>query len=154
MDFFKDIEDIRCSFRKFASILPNDGFLIINKAIDKIDLFTQGLDCNIITFGTDKSADYSYTDIVYDDCGRVSYTLLKKGVHCGVVHLGVTGEHNIINSLSVIALMDILQIDMDTVLHALSAFEGTKRRFEKKGRSAASQFLTTMPIIQQKSPQP
>lgn len=133
MDFFKDIEDIRCSFRKFASILPNDGFLIINKAIDKIDLFTQGLDCNIITFGTDKSADYSYTDIVYDDCGRVSYTLLKKGVHCGVVHLGVTGEHNIINSLSVIALMDILQIDMDTVLHALSAFEGTKRRFEKKG---------------------
>ena len=133
MDFFKDIEDIRCSFRKFASILPNDGFLIINKAIDKIDLFTQGLDCNIITFGTDKSADYSYTDIVYDDCGRVSYTLLKKGAHCGVVHLGVTGEHNIINSLSVIALMDILQIDMDTVLHALSAFEGTKRRFEKKG---------------------
>lgn len=31
MDFFKDIDDIRRSFRKFADILPADGSLIINK---------------------------------------------------------------------------------------------------------------------------
>ena len=133
MDFFKDIDDIRHSFRRFADILPADGFLIINKGIDNVDKFTEGLDCHVITFGADNSADYSYTDVVYDELGRGSYTLLKKGQKCGQVSLGVVGEHNILNSLSVIALMDILQIDSDTVLKALSTFSGTDRRFEYKG---------------------
>ena len=133
MDFFKDIDDIRHSFRSFADILPSDGFLIINKGIDNVDKFTEGLECNIITFGADNSADYSYTDVVYDELGRGSYTLLKNGQKCGTVNLGVVGEHNILNSLSVIALMDILKIDSDIVLEALSAFAGTDRRFEYKG---------------------
>ena len=133
MDFFKDIEDIRHSFRKFADILPADGFLIINKEIDRIEDFTKGLDCKVITFGTDNDADYSFTDAVYDELGRGSYTLLKKGQKCGTVKLGVVGEHNILNSLSVIALMDLLEIDSETVLRALSAFQGTDRRFERKG---------------------
>jgi UDP-N-acetylmuramate--alanine ligase len=58
---------------------------------------------------------------------------LKKGVKSGTVKLGVVGEHNILNSLSVIALMDILKIDNATVLKALEDFNGTDRRFELKG---------------------
>ena len=34
LDFFKDINDIRHSFHKFAQILPEDGYLIINGGID------------------------------------------------------------------------------------------------------------------------
>jgi UDP-N-acetylmuramate--alanine ligase len=133
MDFFKDIEDIRNSFKKFAELLPDEGFLIINKGIDRLDEFTKGLKCNIVTFGVDNSADYSYTDVSFDELGRGSYTLLKKGVKSGKVSLGVVGEHNILNSLSVLALMDILGIDSETVLGALSNFHGTDRRFELKG---------------------
>ena len=133
MDFFKDIDDIRNSFRKFAEILPSDGFLIINKDIDRLDDLTKGLNCSIITFGSDQSADYSYTDATYDEYGRGSYLLLKNGKECGRVTLGVVGEHNILNSLSVIALMDILAIDFESVTRALAAFHGTDRRFELKG---------------------
>jgi UDP-N-acetylmuramate--alanine ligase len=133
LDFFKDINDIRHSFRKFADILPNDGFLIINKEIDNLDKFVEGLNCNIITFGKDSSADYSYTDLSFDELGRGSYTLLKKGIKSGTVSLGVVGEHNVLNSLSVIALMDILKINTGTVLTALKDFHGTDRRFELKG---------------------
>ncbi|MBD5451651.1 MAG: UDP-N-acetylmuramate--L-alanine ligase [Lachnospiraceae bacterium] len=133
MDFFKDIDDIRNSFRKFAEILPSDGFLIINKEIDGLDDLTKGLDCSIITFGSDQSADYSYTDATYDEYGRGSYLLLKNGKECGRVTLGVVGEHNILNSLSVIALMDILAIDFESVTRALATFHGTDRRFELKG---------------------
>lgn len=141
MDFFKDIDDIRHSFRKFADILPQDGYLIINKGIDRLDQFTEGLGCNIITFGSDADADYSYTDAVYDELGRGSYTLLKKGKNCGTVTLGVVGEHNILNSLSVIALMDILGIDAAKTLHALSSFSGTDRRFEFKGEVGGIKIL-------------
>ena len=34
MDFFKDIDDIRLSFHKFAALLPEDGVLVINKNIE------------------------------------------------------------------------------------------------------------------------
>ena len=34
LDFFKDLEDIRRSFRAFAELLPEDGTLIINSDID------------------------------------------------------------------------------------------------------------------------
>lgn len=141
MDFFKDIDDIRCSFRKFADILPADGTLIINKGIDRLEELVDGLKCNIITFGSDPGADYSYTDAVYDALGRGSYTLLKSGKRCGTVKLGVVGEHNILNSLSVVALMDTLGIDSATVLDALSAFQGTDRRFEHKGEIGGVQIL-------------
>ena len=133
MDFFKDINDIRNSFRKFAEILPSDGFLIINKGIDRLDEFTEGLHCNIITFGSDPDADYSYTDAAYDAYGRGSYLLLKNGKECGRVTLGVVGEHNILNSLSVIALTDLLAMDFQSAARALFEFHGTDRRFEHKG---------------------
>lgn len=132
MDFFKDINDIRNSFRKFADILPDDGFLIINNNIDNLSEFIKGLNCKIITFGNE-NADYGYTDVSYDAHGRASYTLLKNGKDCGRVTLGVVGEHNILNSLSVIALTDLLGIDFNAVQKALTAFSGTDRRFELKG---------------------
>lgn len=133
LDFFKDLDDIRCSFRKFAKLLPADGYLIINKGIENIGQLTEGLDCGIVTFGSDSMADYSYTDAVYDELDHASYTLLKKGEKCGTIHLGVVGEHNILNSLSIIALMDLLGIDFETVQKALADFKGTDRRFEYKG---------------------
>lgn len=141
MDFFKDIDDIRHSFRKFAEILPDDGYLIINKGIDRLEQLVEGLRCKIITFGTDASADYSFADAAYDDLGRASYTLIRKGQNCGTVRLGVVGEHNILNSLAVLALMDTLGIDSDIVHNALSTFSGTDRRFELKGEVAGIRIL-------------
>ena len=133
LDFFKDINDIRNSFHRFAQILPEDGYLIINGGIDRLDEITGDLPCHVITFGKDASCDYSYTDVTFDDFGRGSYTLLKKGTPSVKVSLGVVGEHNILNSLSVFALMDILGIDTNVVLKSLADFHGTDRRFEYKG---------------------
>lgn len=124
---------IRHSFHKFAQILPKDGYLIINGGIDNLQEITGDLPCNVITFGIDPSCDYSYTDVTFDEFGRGSYTLLKKGTPSVKVSLGVVGEHNILNSLSVLALMDILGIDSNVVLKSLADFHGTDRRFEYKG---------------------
>ena len=41
LDFFKDIEDIRCSFRKFAELLPEDGTLIINADTPQYEKITR-----------------------------------------------------------------------------------------------------------------
>lgn len=133
LDFFKDLDDIKNSFNKFAKLLPKEGTLIINSDIPNIREFTNNLNCNIITFGTDISSDYSACDITYDDFGRPSFTLLYKGEKQMKVSLGVTGEHNVYNSLSAIATARLFDVDDSATLKALASFSGTDRRFQYKG---------------------
>ena len=48
--FFKDIEDIRHSFRLFADKLPAKGLLVVNSGIEKVEEITKGLNCRVVTF--------------------------------------------------------------------------------------------------------
>lgn len=138
LDFFKDLEDIRHSFRKFAERIPENGALIINSDIPRMEEITKGLPCQIITYGKNpEKSDYSASDIQYDEFDRASYTCLRKGESLKKqkqsISVGIPGEHNLYNSLAAIAVSDLLCISRDTIALALSHFQGTKRRFEVKG---------------------
>lgn len=135
MDFFHDIDDIRNSFRLFAERLPADGTLIINSDIPSMETVTNGLSCRIITVGSSPDADYSARNIRYDELARPTYTLSHKGVETEI-SLGVTGAHNVYNSLAAIALADLLSIPLVETGKALLSFSGTDRRFEYKGSLA------------------
>ena len=136
LDFFKDILDIRNSFRKFASNTKNDGAIIINGQIEQYKEITDGLSPKIITFGLDSSFDYSATDISYNEKACAKYTLLKNGSPLGEITLNVPGEHNVYNSLSAIAACLDMGIDLSYIKQGLSIFGGAKRRFEYKGSFA------------------
>ena len=135
LDFFKDIDDIRESFRRFILRLPQNenGFLVLNGDIRDKSFFLDGLGCDYVTFGRGAENTYSAKDISYDEKARPSYTLLYQGHEEGRVQLGVTGEHNVYNSLSTIAVADRLGISRETAFAALAHFCGTERRFEYKG---------------------
>ena len=62
MDFFKDLADIRSSFRRFAELIPEDGLLIINGSIPQLSGITEGLACRVVTFGGAPENDYFFTD--------------------------------------------------------------------------------------------
>lgn len=134
LDFFKDIDDIRASFRKFAQLIPEDGALIINADIDRVEEITGGLSCRIITFGTKPEADYHAADISYDDRANGTFRLRRFGQDGGIITLGVPGAHNIMNALAALALSDLLEVDPQAAQKALAAFHGTTRRFEYKGQ--------------------
>lgn len=139
LDFFKDLEDIRNSFHKFAKLLPADGCLIINGAIDRLQEITGDLDCRVITFNKEavnsdgSAADYYPSDITYDEFGHPSFTLHRHGEVSGSFSLQVPGEHNVCNAIASIALADLLKIDREVTASALHGFTGTDRRFEYKG---------------------
>ena len=133
LDFFKDLQDIRSSFRRFAQLLPKDGVLIINKEIEHLEEITDGLACRVITFGLDPSADYSAAGVSHDDMGDASFDLIRRGEDCGRIRLSVKGDHNICNALSVIAVADLLGVSLEDTQKGLASFTGTDRRFEHKG---------------------
>ncbi len=135
LDFFKDIDDIRASFRKFIETLPQDkrGYLVINGNIKELSYFTDGLGCEFTTFGLSEDCDYTARDISFNDKACASYTLVIKGRESGRVELSVPGEHNVSNSLAAVAAAVRLGVDTETAVRALKRYTGTKRRFEYKG---------------------
>ena len=134
LDFFKDIDDIRHSFKLFTEKLPSDGTLIINSDIDNYEYFYKDTDCEVITFGSDpEKSMYSATNITYDKYGCCSYTLLINNEDSGTIELSVPGLHNVYNSLSAVAAAFKLGISIDNIKAGLKHFTGTNRRFEKKG---------------------
>jgi len=137
LDFFKDLEDIRHSFRRYAELLPEGGHLVINGKIERLSELTEGLSCKVITFGvTDASTasfDYSATPPVFDNLGRASFEVFHNGNTLGCINLSVPGIHNVENALAAIAMGHSLGAEMEACRSALARFTGTKRRFELKG---------------------
>ena len=133
MDFFKDLDDIRSSFRRFAQLLPEKGLLIINSEIGNYQELTAGLSCRVVTCGLDPADMYQAADITYDTTACATFTLVKSGTPCCRVTLSVPGLHNVLNALTALALADELHISMETACAGLAAFTGTDRRFQYKG---------------------
>ena len=135
LDFFKDLDDIRHSFRKFAELVPDDGFLVINSDIDNLEYFTDGLKCKVMTVGSDPAkSDYSATNIEFDQFAKGSYDLVVNGEKSFHVALNVTGEHNIYNSLAAIAAAHAMGISDENIKAGLTQYGGTDRRFQYKGK--------------------
>ena len=133
LDFFKDLDDIRNSFHLFAKLLPENGTLVINGDIDKIEEITSDLSCRVITFGKEASLDYSAANITYNEQGNASFDVVKDGQNVTHLALAVGGEHNVYNALAAIAVADILGVPAETIQTGLASFHGTDRRFEYKG---------------------
>ena len=143
LDFFRDLDDIRHSFRLFAKELPKDGNLVINGEIENWREIVSDLDCNIMTYGickepvdlTNPPKDYTYAaaNVAFDEFGHGTYDLIRNGAFVTRIRLNVVGIHNVSNSLPAIALADTFGVSMEQIQSALLQFTGTERRFEHKG---------------------
>ncbi|MCD8118764.1 MAG: UDP-N-acetylmuramate--L-alanine ligase [Lachnospiraceae bacterium] len=134
LDFFKDIDDIRNSFRRFAELVPEDGTVVINSDIDNVEFFTEGLSCQVITYGTDPATSRYYAaNVTWDAYAHGSYDLMDGDTCLGRVSLSVSGEHNVSNSLAAMAACLACGIDFDTAAAGIHAYVGTERRFQRKG---------------------
>ena len=133
LDFFKDIEDIRHSFRRFAELLPSDGTLIINADTPAYEDIIRDLPCRVITYGLEHDAEYTAKDITYDEFGHATFTACHNGQPTGTYALQVPGIHNVSNALSAIAVGEILGLSHQVITEGLNGFKGTDRRFQQKG---------------------
>lgn len=136
MDFFRDLADIRSSFRRFAQLLPADGLLILNAQIERPEEITDGVRARVVTFGLTGEEDYSAepNSIMFDPHGCASFLLLHQGKSVGPVSLNVPGLHNVSNALAALTAALELGISFDTAAAGLSSFHGTERRFQYKGQ--------------------
>ena len=134
LDYFKNLETERDSYRKFTELLPADGLLVIGKEIPDHEALFKTVKCPVITYSNhDTSADYYASDISYNEYDCAEFTLMHKGESLFKVKLNVPGEHNVANATGVCAMALNCGIDASDIVKGLDTFTGTERRFEKKG---------------------
>jgi UDP-N-acetylmuramate--alanine ligase len=139
LDFYGDFAALQQGFETFVSNIPFYGFAVL--CIDHP--VVQGMiakvsDRRILTYGFSPQADIRAANL---RTGR-------DGIHYDVViadrasdqerlvpdlMLPMFGEHNVQNSLAVVAIAEEMGLGDDVVRNALRNFKGVKRRFTKTG---------------------
>lgn len=134
LETYKDIDDIKQTFRHFLNNVPFYGKAVL--CID--DLHIQSLlpmpHLKIITYGSTQSADLYIDQIMLHPASSV-FTVFKKNVAepLGVIEHPMPGKHNALNALAAIAVSLDLGIPFSTIANALKQFKGIDRRFSACG---------------------
>lgn len=133
LDCYKDIHDIVDAFSEFVTHIPADGFLLALGEDENCQKVAGAAKCRLFTYGLNDDNDYDAHNIVTTD-HHTRYDVYKNGQKLIDCTLGIPGNHNLLDSLAVIATADIIGADLEKVVLALSKFTGADRRFQIKAK--------------------
>ena len=129
LDNYKDLEEIKDHFVKFANSVPFYGAVIMcmddANNVDVMDRITS----KIITYGFSRKANVRATEIKMKILGS-KYQLLSRNMPLGEITLNIPGRHNVLNSLAAAAVAIEMEIPFEAIKEGLGQFSGVKRRFE------------------------
>ena len=133
VDYFHSMEQIKHSYRSFASITGEGGRVIANGDDENVIEALEGVAPEVIYFGINsKSADIRAENISSEG-GRYAFDIVAYGDKLCRVHLSVSGYHNIYNSLATAAVALECGLSGEEIKNGLEAFGGAARRMEYKG---------------------
>lgn len=132
LDYYRDMDHIVSAYQKFLMLLPDGGTLLACADDARVLALCDDKKHKIVTYGTSQ-ADFSPSDIQFDEQGAASFTLRFRGKDFGRVKLNVPGMHNVINALGCAAVCHELGIPFEAYAEAMRVFQNTKRRFEFYG---------------------
>ena len=129
LDYFKTMDNLVASFRKFISmsktaVINGDDELVLKAAKD--------ISANIITFGLDKKNMYYAKDIKPSKFGY-KFTAMKQSEEIAEIEMHIPGYHNVMNALAAVAVADLHGVSGVGIKDAIEKFTGAGRRFEFLG---------------------
>ncbi len=133
VDYFRDMEQIRASFRAFAERTGKDGRLLY--CFDDAESKQAFFDYTgaAFTFSTRTAkADFYACGIVHSRAG-CSFELVQNGIPLGHLSAPVHGGHGALNMLAAASAMLLAGCSFETVRQGLASFRGLGRRMEYKG---------------------
>lgn len=130
LDFFKDLDDIKASFRRFAALAQQNGRIVCNADDDNTMDALAGLP--VFTFGIERKADLRAENLIWDH-GMPEFDIVAEGKQYAHLALKVGGMHSVYNALAAAASAYLLGIDGNAVKAGLETFTGAGRRFEYRG---------------------
>lgn len=134
LDYFKSIEMLKQAFLSFINKIPFYGLAVVCIENEYLREIIPLIQRKYLTYGFSEDADIYARDIRHSGI-RMSFEVVYKSKSLGMFNLPVPGRHNVLNSLSAIAVAMELQVPVNIIAKALSNFSGIQRRFEFKGEA-------------------
>lgn len=127
LDYFKDLQDVEKSFRKFAElssngVLANGDDPHVRETLSGIPYVSFGFDVDNCVRADNVSQDWRHFDVI---CDGTKYCHLD---------LQVLGKHNALNALAAAGTAWMLGIPGEAVSEGLVTFTGADRRMQFKGK--------------------
>lgn len=133
LDYFKDIDSIKNSFKKFAQKIPTSGFLVANCDDKNVKDVISKLHTQVVCISTKEKADIFADNISCND-GYCEFDVKNNNDEIlAHIKLNIPGFHNVYNALAAFAVASKLGVESITIEQALSEFCGASRRLEKVG---------------------
>lgn len=134
LDYFKNLENIRKSFHKFAGNISDNGTLVINTSIPDYKEIYEGTKSKVLTYGSyNEASDITAANLSVSPKGAYSFDVILHGKFEFHISLKVPGRHNVDNALAAFATAKVFEIDNKYILDGLENYAGTDRRFQYKG---------------------
>ncbi|MFC0003285.1 UDP-N-acetylmuramoyl-tripeptide--D-alanyl-D-alanine ligase [Micromonospora siamensis] len=100
---FGSVEAIALAKGELVEALPADGLAVLNADDPLVDAMASRTAARVVRYGESERADVRAVDVTLDERGRPAYTLVTPE-GSAPVRLGLTGRHQVSNSLAAAAV--------------------------------------------------
>jgi UDP-N-acetylmuramate: L-alanyl-gamma-D-glutamyl-meso-diaminopimelate ligase len=134
-DIFKDIDEIKLSFRRLLRVVPRNGLVLVNG--DDKNCLDVIADCPapVIKVGLGANNDRRVTDIEYAG-DHTDFT-----INAQAYRVPMNGEYNVRNAAMSVCAAEFIGLEPKKIADALSHFKGVARRQELRGEVAGVKVI-------------
>ena len=134
LDYFKDLEHIVLSFKKYAKLLPANGLLIVNIDDPNVAQLPRCTDAKTVTYSTkNMMANFVARNITFNKNGFPTFDVYYNNAFYKTFSLSIPGKHNVMNALACISTCHMYGLNKEQIKNGLLKFTGAHRRFEYVG---------------------
>lgn len=137
-DCFPTPASIRKAFMQFVDRVERRGVIVTcrdDAGAEHLRHYAYTRGPEWITYGMDAAADLRAVDPAPTPDGGYRAQVTQWGMPAGDLLLQVPGQHNVRNALAALAAASWCDVPVDACLDALQGFQGSARRFERKGEA-------------------
>lgn len=125
LDIYGSHHYVKESYELFAQKINKNGLLVVNKNVDN-DL---SLPSNKVIYSLNLNTNYVAENVRFKE-NEAHFDLVSPVENIKDLTLGITGAHNVENSIAAIAVAQQVGIKGAEIKEALRSFSGVKRRFD------------------------
>jgi UDP-N-acetylmuramate: L-alanyl-gamma-D-glutamyl-meso-diaminopimelate ligase len=130
-DIYRDLDQVKTAFRHLSNLVPRRGLLVRYADCDVTREVTDAAHSRVEGYGL-SSGDWRATDLVEREQGA-GFRVERCGEPFCDVALTMSGEHNVLNALAVVAAAHEQGLGPQEIADGLATFEGVRRRLECRG---------------------
>jgi UDP-N-acetylmuramate: L-alanyl-gamma-D-glutamyl-meso-diaminopimelate ligase len=130
-DIYADLGQVETAFRRFVNIVPGNGLIVRHEDCAVTRGVTAEALARVQGFGVE-SGSWRALDL-HDSPDGIRFRVLHCEESFAEVRLRLSGVHNAMNALAVIAAAYEQGLDATEIARGLASFRGVKRRMELRG---------------------